>query len=156
MTNAGSGPPGPSPAEALVEARRLVVKIGSALLTTESGEVRWTWLDSLAEDVARCRVRNQELILVSSGAIAVGRRQLGLAGRRLILTVSPAAREWLALTGFDPVFGARPLRRLVQSAIGDKLARALLSGSITDGDEVLVDLDPASDELTVTPAAKVA
>jgi ATP-dependent Clp protease ATP-binding subunit ClpB len=54
------------------------------------------------------------------------------------------------------VFGARPLRRLVQSAIGDKLARALLSGSITDGDEVLVDLDPALDELTVGPAAKVA
>ena len=70
--------------------------------------------------------------------------------------MSPAAREWLALTGFDPVFGARPLRRLVQSAIGDKLARALLSGSITDGDEVLVDLDPHADELTVGSAAKVA
>ena len=78
-----------------------------------------------------------------------------LAARRLLLTVSPAAREWLALTGFDPVYGARPLRRLVQSAIGDKLARALLSGDITDGDEVLVDLDPGSDELTVRPAAKV-
>jgi ATP-dependent Clp protease ATP-binding subunit ClpB len=79
-----------------------------------------------------------------------------LSGRRLTLTVTLAAREWLAMTGFDPVYGARPLRRLVQSAIGDKLARALLSGSITDGDEVLVDLDPASDELTVGPAAKVA
>jgi ATP-dependent Clp protease ATP-binding subunit ClpB len=79
-----------------------------------------------------------------------------LAARRLLLTVSPAAREWLALTGFDPVYGARPLRRLVQSAIGDKLARALLSGDITDGDEILVDLDAASDELTVRAAAKVA
>jgi ATP-dependent Clp protease ATP-binding subunit ClpB len=78
-----------------------------------------------------------------------------LATRRLVLTVSQAAREWLALTGFDPVFGARPLRRLVQSAIGDKLARALLSGEIADGDEVLVDLDGGSDELTVRPAAKV-
>ena len=91
MTNACSGPPTPGPAEALVEARRLVVKIGSALLTTESGEVRRTWLDSVAEDVARCRVRNQELILVSSGAIAVGRRQLGLAGRRLKLDEKQAA-----------------------------------------------------------------
>jgi ATP-dependent Clp protease ATP-binding subunit ClpB len=78
-----------------------------------------------------------------------------LAGRRLVLTVSPAAKEWLALTGFDPVFGARPLRRLVQSAIGDKLARSLLSGQITDGDEVLVDLDPSADELVVRTAAKV-
>ena len=59
-----------------------------------------------------------------------------LADRRLTLTVTPAAREWLALTGFDPVYGARPLRRLVQSAIGDQLARALLSGEIADGDTV--------------------
>ena len=47
--------------------------------------------------------------------------------------------EWLALNGFDPVYGARPLRRLVQSAIGDQLARALLAGDIRDGDEVVVD-----------------
>ena len=53
----------------------------------------------------------------------------------------PGRREWLALTGFDPVYGARPLRRLVQSAIGDKLAKELLSGGITEGDEVIVDLD---------------
>jgi glutamate 5-kinase len=91
MTNACSGLLGLNPVKALVEARRLVVKIGSALLTTESGEVRRTWLDSLAEDVARCRARNQELILVSSGAIAVGRRQLGLAGRRLKLDEKQAA-----------------------------------------------------------------
>jgi glutamate 5-kinase len=80
-----------SPAEALVKARRLVVKVGSALLTTEGGEVRRVWLDGLAEDVARFRSRGQELILVSSGAIAVGRRQLGLAGRRLRLEEKQAA-----------------------------------------------------------------
>ncbi len=79
-----------------------------------------------------------------------------LSARRLSLRVTPAAREWLALTGFDPVFGARPLRRLVESAIGDKLARSLLSGEITDGDEVLVDLDEGTDELTVRPAARAA
>jgi ATP-dependent Clp protease ATP-binding subunit ClpB len=72
-----------------------------------------------------------------------------LAERRLTLHVTPAAREWLALTGFDPVYGARPLRRLVQSAIGDQLARALLAGDITDGDTVRVDRDPAADALTV-------
>jgi ATP-dependent Clp protease ATP-binding subunit ClpB len=79
-----------------------------------------------------------------------------LAERRLSLTVSPAAREWLALTGFDPVYGARPLRRLVQSAIGDRLARALLAGEIADGDTVAVDLDEATDTLTVHPARAVA
>jgi ATP-dependent Clp protease ATP-binding subunit ClpB len=63
-----------------------------------------------------------------------------LAGRRLTLDVTPAAREWLALNGFDPVYGARPLRRLVQTAIGDQLARALLAGEICDGDTVVVDL----------------
>jgi ATP-dependent Clp protease ATP-binding subunit ClpB len=77
-----------------------------------------------------------------------------LAGRRLTLTVSAAAREWLALTGFDPVYGARPLRRLVQSAVGDQLARALLAGEIIDGDEVTVDVDSATDALIVQRAAR--
>ncbi|MCD2192941.1 ATP-dependent chaperone ClpB [Actinomycetospora endophytica] len=64
-----------------------------------------------------------------------------LAGRRLTLEVSDAAKEWLALQGFDPVYGARPLRRLVQSAIGDQLARELLGGGVREGDTVRVDLD---------------
>ena len=76
-----------------------------------------------------------------------------LAGRRLTLEVTPAAKEWLAVTGFDPVYGARPLRRLIQSAIGDKLAQGLIAGEITDGDKVLVDLDEAADALRVTPGA---
>ncbi|MFB0834782.1 ATP-dependent chaperone ClpB [Arthrobacter halodurans] len=63
-----------------------------------------------------------------------------LAGRRLSLEVTDAARDWLALTGFDPAYGARPLRRLVQREIGDRLARALLSGEIADGDTVAVGL----------------
>ena len=80
-----------TPADALLAARRIVVKIGSALLVAESGEIRRTWLGALADDVARCRARGQELILVSSGAIAVGRRHLGLAGRRLRLEEQQAA-----------------------------------------------------------------
>jgi len=75
-----------------------------------------------------------------------------LAPRRIRLEVSEAAREWLALTGFDPAYGARPLRRLVQSSIGDALARALLAGEVSDGDTVKVDLDPTRDGLSVTPA----
>ena len=79
-----------------------------------------------------------------------------LTGRRLTLDVTPAAKEWLAVTGFDPVYGARPLRRLVQSAIGDKLARGLIAGEITDGDKIVVDLDEATDSLTVSPEHAVA
>ena len=72
-----------------------------------------------------------------------------------MLSVTPAAKGWLARTGFDPVYGARPLRRLVQSAIGDKLAKALLTGAVTDGDEVIVDLDQNADELTVKTPTRV-
>jgi ATP-dependent Clp protease ATP-binding subunit ClpB len=88
--------------------------------------------------------------------LQVARLARRLGDRRLTLTVSPAAREWLALTGFDPVYGARPLRRLVQSAIGDQLARALLSGQIADGDQVAVDVDETADALTIRPAREVA
>jgi ATP-dependent Clp protease ATP-binding subunit ClpB len=81
--------------------------------------------------------------------LLIARLAARLAGRRLTLDVTPAAKEWLALTGFDPVYGARPLRRLIQSAVGDQLARALLAGEIVDGDEVAVDLDQNRDALTV-------
>ncbi|MCA1711064.1 MAG: ATP-dependent chaperone ClpB [Actinobacteria bacterium] len=73
-----------------------------------------------------------------------------LTGRRLTLTVTDAAREWLSVTGFDPVYGARPLKRLVQTSIGDKLARALLAGDVVDGDEVVV--DRGDGDLTVAAA----
>ncbi|MET0433364.1 MAG: ATP-dependent chaperone ClpB [Cellulomonas sp.] len=61
-----------------------------------------------------------------------------LRDRRLVLDVDPAAREWLAIEGFDPAYGARPLRRLVQREIGDRLARLLLAGEVRDGDTVRV------------------
>jgi ATP-dependent Clp protease ATP-binding subunit ClpB len=62
-----------------------------------------------------------------------------LAARRLTLDVTESAREWLALNGYDPLYGARPLRRLVQTSIGDNLAKALLAGEIRDGQTVRVD-----------------
>jgi len=70
-----------------------------------------------------------------------------LQDRRITLEVTPAAREWLAITGFDPAYGARPLRRLVQREIGDRLARSLLEGLVRDGSRAVIDLDPASDTL---------
>ena len=87
--------------------------------------------------------------------IQVERLAARLASRRLTLTVTPAAREWLALEGYDPVYGARPLRRLVQSAIGDSLARALLSGEVREGDEVIVDAADDGRSLRVGVAAPV-
>ncbi|MBO3095650.1 ATP-dependent chaperone ClpB [Cellulomonas dongxiuzhuiae] len=78
---------------------------------------------------------------------SLGRR---LADRRLTLEVSDGAREWLALEGYDPAYGARPLRRLVQKEIGDRLARSLLAGEIHDGDTLQVDL--ADGGLTVHTA----
>ncbi|WP_066586752.1 ATP-dependent chaperone ClpB [Cellulomonas timonensis] len=74
-----------------------------------------------------------------------------LSDRRLVLDVTPAAKEWLAIEGFDPAYGARPLRRLVQKEIGDQLARLLLSGQAHDGDTILVDRPSAEDRgLTLT------
>ena len=63
-----------------------------------------------------------------------------LAARRLVLDVSDAAKKWLAERGYDPAYGARPLRRLIQKAIGDELAKKLLAGEIRDGDTVRVDV----------------
>jgi ATP-dependent Clp protease ATP-binding subunit ClpB len=87
--------------------------------------------------------------LASIVDLQISRLDARLSGRRLSLVVTPAAREWLSVTGFDPVYGARPLRRLIQSAVGDQLARALLSGEVTDGDSVIVDVNPDADGLTV-------
>ena len=87
-------------------------------------------------------------------ALQVDAMQKRLHDRRLTLDVTPAAREWLALNGFDPAYGARPLRRLVQTAIGDRLAKAILSGTVVDGDTVVVDVTADADALTVSAAGR--
>jgi ATP-dependent Clp protease ATP-binding subunit ClpB len=76
-----------------------------------------------------------------------------LAARRIHAEVSKAAHEWLSRTGFDPAYGARPLRRLVQTAIGDPLARMLLSGEVPDGSTVDVDVEESGDGLSLSTAA---
>ncbi|MEB4614805.1 AAA family ATPase, partial [Leucobacter sp. M11] len=80
----------------------------------------------------------------------IDRMQLRLAERRLTLAVTPDARGWLAARGYDPAYGARPLRRLMQREIDDRLARAILSGQVRDGDTVRVDVDPSGEALTLT------
>ena len=72
-----------------------------------------------------------------------------LTGRRLSLEVTDAARSWLADEGYDPAYGARPLRRLVQREIGDRLARMLLAGEVLDGQKVVVDKVDGTDGLTL-------
>ncbi|MDR7168077.1 ATP-dependent Clp protease ATP-binding subunit ClpB [Nocardia kruczakiae] len=81
--------------------------------------------------------------------IQLAQLQKRLSQRRLKLDVSDSARFWLAVRGYDPVYGARPLRRLIQQAIGDSLAKELLAGEVTDGDLVKVNVAPDGDGLIV-------
>ncbi|MFE2290966.1 ATP-dependent chaperone ClpB [Streptomyces sp. NPDC059452] len=96
--------------------------------------------------------------LAHIAGLQIDRLAKRLADRRLTLDVTPEALAWLAREGNDPAYGARPLRRLIQTAIGDRLAKEILSGEITDGDTVRVDRagdgteGGADDGLTVGPA----
>ncbi|MCH6197575.1 ATP-dependent chaperone ClpB [Corynebacterium mastitidis] len=82
--------------------------------------------------------------------IQVGQLARRLEQRRLRLHVSDAARDWLGERGYDPAYGARPLRRLIQQAIGDQLAKKLLAGEVADGDRVAVDVAEGGAKLEIT------
>ena len=85
--------------------------------------------------------------------INLGRINRRLADRRISIEVSPAGRQWLADRGYDPVYGARPLRRLLQSTVEDQLARKLLAGEVVDGSLVRVDVAPDGESLQVVDVA---
>jgi ATP-dependent Clp protease ATP-binding subunit ClpB len=105
------------------------------------------FLNRLDEVVIFDPLSTEELASIVELQVAgLGRR---LADRRISLEVTPAAREWLAVTGYDPAYGARPLRRLVQREIGDRLARSLLAGVVRDGGAVVVDVDEENDTLVL-------
>ena len=87
--------------------------------------------------------------LVEIVDIQLAQLQKRLAQRRLTLEVSLPAKQWLADRGFDPLYGARPLRRLIQQAIGDQLAKMLLAGEVHDGDVVPVNVTPDGDGLVL-------
>jgi ATP-dependent Clp protease ATP-binding subunit ClpB len=119
-----------------------------AVLDVVRGHFKPEFLNRLDDIVVFDSLSTAQLTeIVSIQLDALGRR---LADRRLALEVSAGAREWLALNGFDPLYGARPLRRLVQTAIGDALARKLLAGEIRDGQVVEVDVREDRSALTVT------
>ena len=112
------------------------------------------FLNRLDEIVLFDSLTRDELSHIVDLQIAeLGRR---LAVRRISIDVSESAHQWLSRTGYDPAYGARPLRRLVQTAIGDPLARMLLAGEVLDGSRVSVDVDPAGDGLILSTASQPA
>jgi ATP-dependent Clp protease ATP-binding subunit ClpB len=132
----------------------LTSNLGSQILTDQT--IDWEDRESAVQDLVRqafkpefvnrlddivvfAPLTTQDLGQIVS--LYVDRLAGRLADRRLELAVTPDARAWLAERGFDPIYGARPLRRLMQHEIDDKLARALLAGEIADGDTVKVDFD---------------
>ncbi len=124
-----------------------------AVMAVVRGSFKPEFLNRLDEIVLFDALTTDDLArIVDLSVAALDRR---LAPRRITLDVTDAARKWLAMTGFDPVYGARPLRRLVQSAIGDSLAKALLGGDVRDGDTVLVDKSADADALDVGPKPAV-
>jgi ATP-dependent Clp protease ATP-binding subunit ClpB len=129
-----------------------------AVMRIVRGHFKPEFLNRLDDIVVFHALSTEELTKIVD--IQLGLLGKRLAARRLTLDVSDGAREWLAINGFDPVYGARPLRRLVQTAIGDQLAKELLSGEITDGDSVRVDLNgsllDAASGLTVGKGVRAA
>ncbi|MET3349437.1 UNVERIFIED_ORG: ATP-dependent Clp protease ATP-binding subunit ClpB [Arthrobacter sp. UYEF1] len=119
----------------------------AAVMTTVNASFKPEFLNRLDEIVLFEALTVEELAQIVELQVA----ELGgrLRERRLALEVSDGARAWLAMSGFDSAYGARPLRRLVQREIGDRLAKAILSGDIADGDTVLVDTAADVDELTI-------
>ncbi|MFJ6798343.1 ATP-dependent chaperone ClpB [Streptomyces sp. NPDC091268] len=97
------------------------------------------FLNRLDDIVVFSALSGEELAHIAE--LQIGRLARRLADRRLTLDVSPEALAWLADKGNDPAYGARPLRRLIQTAIGDRLAKEILSGEVKDGDTVRVDVE---------------
>jgi ATP-dependent Clp protease ATP-binding subunit ClpB len=119
----------------------------NAVMATVNASFKPEFLNRLDEVVLFDALTVDELAQIVELQVAELVRRLH--ERRLSLEVTDGARAWLAMSGFDPAYGARPLRRLVQREIGDRLARAILAGEIADGDTVLVDTAADVDELTV-------
>ncbi|MBW3085043.1 Chaperone protein ClpB [Austwickia sp. TVS 96-490-7B] len=123
-----------------------------AVMTAVRAAFKPEFLNRLDETVIFEALTLDELSrIVDLQVTALTRR---LTDRRITLEVTDAAREWLALTGYDPAYGARPLRRLVQVQIGDRLATALLAGHVRDGDHVIIDRDPQEDALRLLPVLR--
>ncbi|HEX5567663.1 MAG TPA: ATP-dependent chaperone ClpB [Streptomyces sp.] len=119
------------------------------VMATVRASFRPEFLNRLDDLVVFSALSGEELRRIARLQIdALARR---LADRRLVLDVTDAALDWLAVEGNDPAYGARPLRRLVQTAIGDQLAREILAGEVRDGDTIRVDVSPELEGLDIGP-----
>ncbi|MFJ1997067.1 ATP-dependent chaperone ClpB [Streptomyces asiaticus] len=119
-----------------------------SVLETVRTSFKPEFLNRLDDLVVFSALSGPELARIAE--LQIARLARRLADRRLTLDVTPAALEWLAEEGNDPAYGARPLRRLIQTAIGDRLAKEILAGEVRDGDKVRV--DRVGDGLLVGPA----
>jgi ATP-dependent Clp protease ATP-binding subunit ClpB len=119
----------------------------NAVMGVVRGAFKPEFLNRLDEVVLFDALGTEELARIVE--INLERLNKRLADRRITVEATPAAKEWLALTGFDPVFGARPLRRLLQSTIEDQLAQRVLAGEVHEGDTVTFDADESRDGLVV-------
>jgi ATP-dependent Clp protease ATP-binding subunit ClpB len=119
----------------------------NAVMGVVRGAFKPEFLNRLDEVVLFDALGTEELAKIVE--INLARLNKRLADRRIAVEATPAAKEWLALTGFDPVFGARPLRRLIQTTIEDQLARRVLAGEVREGDIVTFDADETSDGLII-------
>jgi ATP-dependent Clp protease ATP-binding subunit ClpB len=109
------------------------------------------FLNRLDEVVVFEALSREELAHIVDLQLALLEKRLAV--RRIGIEVTEAARTWLAEAGYDPAYGARPLRRLIQSAIGDPLAKLLIAGEVVDGQRVLVDrAEGDAAGLVLTPA----
>ena len=121
-----------------------------SVLATVRASFKPEFLNRLDEIVLFDALSQDELTHIVD--LQLGLLEKRLAARRITIAVTDAARQWLAETGYDPAYGARPLRRLIQSAIGDPLARLLIAGDVTDGSSVSVDRSPDGDGLVLAAA----
>ncbi|MDF2574159.1 MAG: ATP-dependent chaperone ClpB, partial [Agromyces sp.] len=124
-----------------------------AVLQTVRQSFKPEFVNRLDDIVVFSALTEEELAEIVN--LYIDRLSARLHDRRLQLGVTPDARAWLAERGYDPLYGARPLRRLMQHEIDDRLARALLTGDIRDGDTVKVDLGADGESLTVARADEV-
>jgi ATP-dependent Clp protease ATP-binding subunit ClpB len=126
----------------------------NAVMGVVRGAFKPEFLNRLDEIVLFDALGTEELAKIVE--ISLRRLNARLSDRRISVEVTQAAKDWLALTGFDPVYGARPLRRLIQTTIEDQLAQQVLGGTVTDGDVITFDVDEAKDGLVVVQPTPVA
>ncbi|MFC6342925.1 ATP-dependent Clp protease ATP-binding subunit, partial [Nocardioides hankookensis] len=119
-----------------------------SVLATVRGSFKPEFLNRLDEIVIFDALTIEELAHIVDLQLAMLEKRLAV--RRITISVTDEAKRWLADTGYDPAYGARPLRRLIQNAIGDPLAKLLIAGQVVDGGGVTVDRSPDGDGLVLT------